>query len=73
MSVTHSKNSKGKEKVLIFNAQAFKGITKGKTILHIVCRARETVTLVLRQLSYLHPLIGVSTTSHWIICLRTSQ
>lgn len=29
-----------KGKILIFNAQAFKSITKGKTILHIVCRAR---------------------------------
>lgn len=32
------KETKGKRQ--IFDAQAFKSITKGKTILHIVCRAR---------------------------------
>lgn len=43
------------------------------SILFVGPEAWETVTFILRRLGYLHPLISVSTPSHWITCLRTSQ
>lgn len=74
-NIHHTFKNIQNKRVLIFNAQAFKSITKGKTILHIVCRARgqrncdfhsETVELSSSCDKCAHPHLIWS-------CLHTSQ